>query len=506
MTSPNLIQEVKKRSEKTMTVPTYDDPTEFDIQAAFRELLKVVQLQPDDTDGSITFTGEDPILPSKHKLGAIMSLGMMGAAAATQILYRMRGGEAQDLSVDLRTAVGHINPLVAYTPKLGGIGYQLQFGDPRVNPMAFGIYPTRDDRWYLPTAAYPMSIPQWLELLKCDLNPKSVGNAIAQWNGLDLEDEAASRGMIGSMCRTPEEWFKHPQGKLLSETPLIEIIKIGESNPELPSLVDKMRPLSGIKVAANTHVIAGQVVGRTLAEQGAQVLHFANPEFEYDALWVDTAAGFRSAWMDLKKPASREKASALLKGADVFLENYRGRKLGEMGFSPEAIAEIRPGIIYTSIRAFGWEGPWGQRGGFDMDANCCTGFTVLEGTKDAPKLPPTVVLNDYLAGYLTAMGTIAALILRAKFGGSYHVRTALSRFSMWYSTLGVMDPNYVAEKLKDPKHKIIQPKGMRGNHGLGEVDRLEPGVAYSKTPGYWKLPDGLIGVARGSSKPEWINQ
>jgi hypothetical protein len=277
MTSPNPIQEVQKRSEKTMTVPTYDDPTKFDIQAAFRELLKVVQLQPEDTGGSITFTGEDPILPSKHKLGAIMSLGMMGPAAATQILYRMRGGEAQDLSVDLRSAVGQINPLVAYTPKLGGIGYQLLFADPRVNPMAFGIYPTRDDRWYLPTAAYPMSIPQWLELLKCDLNPKSVGNAIAKWNALDLEDEAASRGMIGSMCRTPEEWLKHPQGKLLSETPLIEIIKIGESNPELPSLVDKMRPLSGIKVAANTHVIAGQVVGRTLAEQGAQVLHFANP-------------------------------------------------------------------------------------------------------------------------------------------------------------------------------------------------------------------------------------
>ena len=488
-----------------MTSSDYDDPAKFDIEVALNELLKAVQLRPEDTGGSINFTGEDPILPSKHRLGAIMSLAMMGAAAATQIFYRMRGGEAQDLSVDLRTAVGHINPLVAYIPKLGGIGYQLQFGDPRVNPMSFGIYPTRDDRWYLPTAAYPMSIPQWLELLKCNLNPKSVGNAIAQWNALDLEDEAASRGMIGSMCRTPEEWLKHPQGKLLLETPLIEIIKIGESDPELPPVRDKMRPLSGIKVASNTHVIAGQVVGRTMAEQGAQVLHFATPEFEYDALWADTATGFRSTWLDLKKPASREKATELLKDTDVFVENYRGRKLAELGFSAEAVAEIRPGIIYSSIRAFGWEGPWGQRGGFDMDANCCTGFTVLEGTEDAPKLPPTIVLNDYVAGYLTAMGTIAALILRAKFGGSYHVRTALSRFSMWYSTLGVMDPNYVAEKLKDPEHKVVPPKGLRGTHGLGEVDRLEPGIAYSKTPGFWKLPDGLIGVARGSSKPEWLN-
>ena len=110
------------------------DPNKFDIQSAFGDLLKLVQLRAEDTGGSITFTGEDPILPSKHKLGAIMSLGMMGAAAATQILYRVRGGEGQDLSVDLRSAVGQINPLVAYTPKLGGIGYQLQFGDPRVLP------------------------------------------------------------------------------------------------------------------------------------------------------------------------------------------------------------------------------------------------------------------------------------------------------------------------------------------------------------------------------------
>ena len=488
-----------------MASQTYDDPSKFDINAAFSELLKGVQLRPQDTGGSVTFTGEDPILHSKHKLGAIMSLGMMGAAAATQVLYRMRGGEAQDLAVDLRTAVGQINPFVAYAPKLGGLGYQLLFGDPRVNPMSFGIYPTKDGRWYLPTAAYPMSIPQWLELLKCDLNAKSVGNAIAQWNALELEDAAAAKGMIGSMCRTPEEWLNHPQGKLLAETPLIEIIKIGDSDPELPAMLDKMRPLSGLKVIANTHVIAGQVVGRTLAEQGAQVLHFARPEYEYDALWVDTAPGMRSAWMDLTHPAHKLKAAELLKSTDVFVENYRGRKLAELGFSAEAVAAIRPGIIYTSIRAFGWEGPWGQRAGFDMDANCCTGFTVIEGTEDAPKLPPTIVLNDYVAGYLTAMGTLAALILRAKFGGSYHVRTSLSRFSMWYSTLGVLNPNYVADKLKEASHKVVPPKGMRGNHGLGEVDRLEPGIAYSKTPGFWKLPTGLIGVARGSSKPQWEN-
>jgi hypothetical protein len=48
---------------------------------------------------------------------------------------------------------------------------------------------------------------------------------------------------------------------MLAETPLIEIVKIGDSEPELPALTDDARPLSGLKVASYTHVIAGMVLG-----------------------------------------------------------------------------------------------------------------------------------------------------------------------------------------------------------------------------------------------------
>ena len=95
-----------------------------DIQSDFTSLLGGVGLAPEDTGGQITFTGQDPILPSNHRLGAIMAMGMLGPAAATQIFYRMRGGQAQDLSVDLRRAVVHINPLAMFTPTAGGYPYQ----------------------------------------------------------------------------------------------------------------------------------------------------------------------------------------------------------------------------------------------------------------------------------------------------------------------------------------------------------------------------------------------
>ena len=243
-----------------------------------------------------------------------------------------------------------------------------------------------------------------------------------------------------------------------------------------------------------------------MAEQGAEVLHLARAaEYEYDALWADTAVGFRSAWMDLTDKQYAAKARDIIKGADVMVENFRGRKIAELGLSAEAAAEIRPGIIYTSIRGFGWTGPWSQRGGFDMDANCCSGFTVLEGSEDAPKLPPTVVLNDYLAGYLTAAGVLAALIRRAKYGGSYHVRTSLARFSMWYSTLGLLDAGYVQEELENPERKIIPPKGITLDTAYGPLLRLEPGITFSKTPGYWEIPGEKVLAPRGAAQLEWAN-
>jgi crotonobetainyl-CoA:carnitine CoA-transferase CaiB-like acyl-CoA transferase len=477
----------------------------FDISQAFADLLGGVQLHPSDTGGAIRFTGEDPIIPSNHRLGAIMAMGMMGPAAATQILYRMRGGSSQDLSVDLRRAVAHINPMAFFHPTANGYPYQTLFVEPAYNPMGFSIYPTKDGRWYLPTAAYPKMIPDWISLLKCDLKADSVREAISKWDAQELEDAAAARGMIGSMCRTPDEWLAHPQGKLLSQLPIIEIEKIGDSEPELPKLTNPDRPLSGFKVASFTHVIAGNVIGRTLAEQGAEVLHLARPEFEYDALYQDTLVGTRSTWMDLNQPEHVTKSLELLSRADVLVENFRHRRITDLGLSPQTLAELRPGIVYASIRAFGWEGPWADRGGFDMDANCCSGYAVLEGTEDQPRLPPTIILNDFLAGYLTALGVLAALILRAKHGGSYHVRTSLTRFSMWYSELGTFDPAYVREKLSAPDHQLIRPDGIQLDSPYGRLVRLEPGIQYSKTPAFWEVPGRTPVTVRGASEPAWLN-
>jgi hypothetical protein len=199
----------------TTVLPTTRNLTSSpDIYPDFRELLGGVGLDPKDTGGEVTFTGADPILPSRHRLGAIMAMGMMGPAVATQILYTMRGGPAQDLSVDLRKAVAHINPLFLFRPTAGGYPLHSPLLTPS-NAMAFNIYPTRDDRWYLPTAVYPRMWLDWAGLLESGLDARSISHAISQWNAVDLENAAAARH---GRCDVPHAggMVCPPQGEILA--------------------------------------------------------------------------------------------------------------------------------------------------------------------------------------------------------------------------------------------------------------------------------------------------
>jgi hypothetical protein len=99
---------------------------------------------------------------------------------------------------------------------------------------------------------------------------------------------------------------------------------------------------------------------------------------------------------------------------------------------------------------------------------------------------------------------LTALILRAKHGGSYHVRTSLSRFSMWYSELGVFDQAYMLDTIKTPEHQPIPPTGFELNGAFGKQVRLEPGITYSKTPGYWEVPGHPTVVPLGASEAKWL--
>ena len=475
---------------------------EFDIKAAFDQFMNGIGLSPQETGGKITFVGSDPIFESRVRTGACISLPIMAAAAGAATVWRLRTGRGQDLSLDLRKAIHGVNPLYKFTPTVNGYVYQWPWLLEHGNPMVFDLYLTKDGRWVLPTGGYPHMAVEWSSLLRCGLDKKSLTNAILKWNAQDLDDAAAERDMVFAMCRSREEWAMHPQGQLLAAKPLIEIEKIADSEPE--PFGPAQRPLSGIRVLGLTHVIAGNVASRTLAEQGAEVVHIDHPqEFEHEVFHLDETVGQRSAWLDLRSHEGNRRGHELAADADVVVDSYRGRSMANLGFSPQQLAEERPGIIYCSMRCYGYDGPWANRGGFDMEALCVSGFTDIEGTPDRPKFPPTKVMNDYIAGYMGAAGVTAALIRRAREGGSYHVKICLTRNAMWYPTMGIFDRDQVSMAGEGEEHQLLPPETITRQTPYGEVYRLAPPVDFSETPGYWDDP---ILTVRGSCKPEWISR
>ena len=381
-----------------------------------------------------------------------MAIPAMAAGVGAAAIWRERTGEGQDLSVDLRESVYNTMPYVglilkkkqaagiidpednlprgfAWRPKVNSRELQLPllFN----NPLSFAFFETKDGRMVTPTGLYPQHFTGFLNILGAPPDRAAIAEAIRQWDAEELDDKVGEAGMVMAIHRTKDEWLAHPQGQYLATLPVIEIEKIGDG-PPVPFAPNPTQPLSGIKVVSCSHVIASTTASRTLAEYGADVLHVARDQaFEHEGLIIDVNVGMRSTLLNLKDPSHADDLRALLKRTDVFVEGFRGRAMGGLGFGPEDVAEQRPGIVYLSCRAYGWNGPWWNRAAFDMEALTTTGFTLAEG-RGTPRFPPTMVLNDYISGYIGAAGVLAALRRRAKEGGSYHVRITLARAAMWF--------------------------------------------------------------------------
>ena len=135
-----------------------------------------------------------------------------------------------------------------------------------------------------PTGLYPRHFVGFLNILRAPPEQAPIAQAVRTWNAEDIDEVVAEAGMVMGIHRTAEEWLAEPQGQYLSELPLIEIVKIGDTEP-IPYSPDPSQPLSGLKVISCSHVIASTTASRTLAEYGAQVLHVARDQsYEHEGV------------------------------------------------------------------------------------------------------------------------------------------------------------------------------------------------------------------------------
>jgi len=190
------------------------------------------------------------------------------------------------------------------------------------------------------------------------------------------------------------------------------LTRIGDAPPlALPTLADSAPPLAGVRVLDLTRILAGPVGGRTLAAFGADVMLVNSPNLPNIDAIADTSRGKRSAHVDLLTEEGRQALWRLVDGAHVFLQGYRPGSLAARGFAPEALAARRPGIVAISLSAYGPQGPWADRRGFDSLVQTAMGFNHAEGEAAGdgkPRALPMQIL-DQASGFLIAFGAAAAL-------------------------------------------------------------------------------------------------
>ena len=210
--------------------------------------------------------------------------------------------------------------------------------------------------------------------------------------------------------------------------------------------------LRGIRVLDMCIILAGPTCGRTLAEYGADVIKI-DPEHRQPALtpWLEVGRGKRSICLNITKPAGLDVFYRLVDTSDVVLEGFRKGVADRMGVGYEQVRKRKPGIIYVSINAFGQQGPWAMRPGFDQNAQAATGMQVRNGGRDGAPVPPPYTFNDYGTGLMAAYGVMLALLERERTGKGQRIETALSYTASTFSSPYLVDfQGYQRNEIEGP--------------------------------------------------------
>src|SRR5499433_3766257 len=181
---------------------------DFDLHGTFNEVLNDVGLTTADSGGKLSFYGQDPIIPSPHRFGAMAAVGLAARSVALAALWRSRTGEGQDIHVDVRKALRRFCDFFeGKWETINGRGPAV--GADRDNP--FWEIPlfrkTRDGRHVVAINIYPRLHTRALNFLRASDNAESVNNAILQWRAQELEAAGQEAGLVFAMVRTNDEFL-----------------------------------------------------------------------------------------------------------------------------------------------------------------------------------------------------------------------------------------------------------------------------------------------------------
>ena len=452
------------------------------------EQLRQAALLPAEAASGVHITGTDPVVRTAIKAAETGAASIAASGIAAAWLWFLKTDQRQQVRVDATAA----------TAAMQSFKFMLVDGKPpgAVMDVLTNAYQLKDGRWIYLHCNFPNLAQKNCKALGAQATPASIAERVAQWEGPALEEALFAAGGVGAFVRSEEEWRASPEGIAALAEPVLEIIRIGDA-PVQP-LPAGDRPLSGIRVLDLTRVLAGPTCAKNLAEHGADVLRISRQDMaDSGVLDFDTGVGKLSAHLDMRDAQQMEQMRELVRGCDVFSQAYRPGTMNARGLSPQDAAALRPGIVYVSLNAWGFHGPWSERRGYDTVVQAANGLA-WTGIHERPVFTP-VAQQDYVAGYLMAYGAMVALARRATEGGSWHVRVSLAGCGEWIRRHGSVAAQDYAHCPAQVPGEVVQPWLQQSASPAGVITHLGPVTQMSLTPARWNraVP------AAGSSPRAW---
>ncbi|VIO78019.1 Acetyl-CoA:oxalate CoA-transferase [Bradyrhizobium ivorense] len=206
-----------------------------------------------------------------------------------------------------------------------------------------------------------------------------------------------------------------------------------------PRPVDAPKALAGIRVVDFSHFIAGPFATMILADMGAEVIKVEapgrgddlrrypplHPDLGHGAPFLWTNRNKRSVALDLKSPEGVKIARELIGTADVVVENFSANVMARLGLDYESCRSIKPDIIYCAVSAYGRDGAFADRLGFDPIAQVESGFVSMNGYADREGVRALSPVMDISTAMMACNAILGALLARERGGGGQAIEVSL---------------------------------------------------------------------------------
>ena len=211
-------------------------------------------------------------------------------------------------------------------------------------------------------------------------------------------------------------------------------------------------PLAGMRVLELAQIMAGPTAGMMLADMGADVVKveklpggddarsYREPRINgVSAPFLMLNRNKRGIAVDLKHAKGRALLLRLVRDADVLTENYRKGTLEKLGLGYDVLAAANPGLIYCAVSGYGRDGPYADKGGFDLIAQGFAGLMSITGEPGGPPVKSGNSVADINAGILAVTGILAAYAHKLRTGQGQVVDTSLMEAALqqtyWHAAI-----------------------------------------------------------------------